>query len=91
MGRRTYKLKRYYTELGEALQDARERAGLTQREISLELGYSSAQFISNFERGISAPPTKKLKVLVRRYRLDQMRTIRLLLAGEEKKILLDLS
>ena len=87
MSKRQYKLVRHYEDLGNYLQWKRKHAGLTQRQISKELCYSSAQFISNFERGISAPPKKKLRVLVKRLRLDQMRTIRLLLAGEEKRIL----
>lgn len=82
-----YKLTRHYTELGSYLQKCREAAGLTQREISLELEYSSAQFISNFERGISAPPLKKLRVLVKKYRMEQGKAVRLLLAGEHTKIL----
>jgi len=62
-----YVLPRRYTALGEYLQSMRTKAGLTQREVSLALGYSSAQFISNFERGIAVPPLKKLKILVKMY------------------------
>lgn len=64
-----YVLPRRYTELGSYLQTMRIKAGLTQREVSLTLGYSSAQFISNFERGIAVPPLKKLKVLVKIYEM----------------------
>lgn len=87
MSHRKYKLKRHFTELGESLMQARVRNGLTQREVSQELGYSSAQFISNFERGISAPPLKKIQILARRYKLPIGQVARLLMAGLEKKIL----
>jgi transcriptional regulator with XRE-family HTH domain len=86
MKQRKYKLIRHYTDLGSALQSARERVGLTQREVSVDLGYSSAQFISNFERGISAPPLKKLKTLAKRYRMSTTTVTRLMLAGQERKI-----
>jgi transcriptional regulator with XRE-family HTH domain len=90
MNRRRYKLIRYYTELGSYLQARRLHAGLTQRDVQLKLGYSSAQFISNFERGISAPPLSKLKVLAKLYRLNLDKVIELILAGEEKNILEEL-
>lgn len=85
--RRAYKLKRNFTELGEFLQKSRTKAGLTQREVSLDLGYSSAQFISNFERGISAPPLKKLKQLTKAYGMPVGTVTRFLLAGHERKIM----
>lgn len=59
-----YKLTRHYTALGEYLAKKRKLAGYTQKEISRELDYSSAQFISNFERGIAAPPTSRMKQLM---------------------------
>mgnify|MGYP003874816653 FL=1 len=34
----------------------RLRSGLTQDELARKLSYSSAQFVSNWERGISLPP-----------------------------------
>jgi transcriptional regulator with XRE-family HTH domain len=82
-----YRIKRHFTELGGALKKGREAAGLTQRDVSDELKYSSAQFISNFERGISAPPLKKLKFLSKRYRLPVGKVTRLLLVGQEKRIM----
>ena len=35
----------------------------------MALNYSSAQFISNFERGLALPPIKKLKKLIKIYDL----------------------
>jgi len=65
-----YKLPRPYTELGSTLCSARLAANLTQKTVSDKLGYSSAQFISNFERGIAAPPAAKLKTLAKMYGLS---------------------
>lgn len=46
--------------IGKFLREARERAGLSQRHIAVRLGYASAQFVSNWERGIASPPLKSL-------------------------------
>ena len=78
---RPYKLPRNFTALGEYLQHSRELCLLTQRRVSLKLGYSSAQFISNFERGISAPPMKRLRVLLKMYKCDEAKVVDLYLLG----------
>jgi transcriptional regulator with XRE-family HTH domain len=83
-----YVLARRYTALGEYLQTMRTKAGLTQREVSLALGYSSAQFISNFERGIAVPPLKKLKVLVKMYDMP-VETIMDMILDAEREIMLN--
>jgi transcriptional regulator with XRE-family HTH domain len=85
--KRQYILVRRYTDLGEYLQKMRTRSGLTQREVSLELGYSSAQFISNFERGIAVPPLKKLKTLVRMYDMSAETVMGLILDAEREHLI----
>jgi transcriptional regulator with XRE-family HTH domain len=40
------------------IKTARERAGLTQMELGRALGFTSAQFISNVERGLAPFPMK---------------------------------
>ncbi len=85
--KKNYRIPRKYTKVGEFLREARERAGLTQREVSVSLGYSSAQFISNFERGIAVPPIKKLKLLQKAYRMDIDRLITLIIDSEREAML----
>jgi hypothetical protein len=48
------------------------------------LGYSSAQFISNFERGIALPPLKKMRALNELYGGDAERMIDLIIESERK-------
>jgi transcriptional regulator with XRE-family HTH domain len=84
---RVYALTRNYVALGAYLQEMRAKANLTQREVSLELGYSSAQFISNFERGITSPPLKKLKELIRMYKMPVEKVMNLLIEGERELLL----
>ena len=56
--------------LAESLKQAREDAQLSQRQVADALGYQSAQFISNWERGISSPPMKTLKKLGELYSIS---------------------
>ncbi len=44
-------------------KEARERKGITQRELSQKMNYATPQFVSNWERGISLPPVRSLKTL----------------------------
>jgi transcriptional regulator with XRE-family HTH domain len=87
MKKKQYVLPRRYTNLGAYLQTMRTKAGLTQREVSLALGYSSAQFISNFERGIAVPPLKKLKTLVKMYDMPVETVMEMILDAEREIIL----
>lgn len=82
--KKQYVLARRYTTLGDYLQKMRLEANLTQREVSLALGYSSAQFISNFERGIAVPPLKKLKVLVKMYGMPVDTVMQMILDAERE-------
>ncbi len=82
MHEREYLIARRFTALGAYLQELRMKKRLTQREVSLRLGYSSAQFISNFERGISMPPLKKLKELKVIYGASRIRLVGLALEGK---------
>ena len=86
--KKQYALPRRYTALGEYLQSMRTNAGLTQREVCLALGYSSAQFISNFERGIAVPPLKKLKILVKMYNMP-VETVMDMILDAEREIMIN--
>ncbi|MBY0316440.1 MAG: helix-turn-helix domain-containing protein [Bdellovibrionales bacterium] len=57
-------------KLGEYLRVKRVDAGLSQKQVADKLKYSTPQFVSNFERGLCAPPMKALRVLVRLYNLN---------------------
>lgn len=53
--------------VGAFLRRARDLAGLTQTEVGRHLGYSTAQFISNWERGLSLPPMNAIGPLIGLY------------------------
>ncbi|XGC82063.1 helix-turn-helix domain-containing protein [Bdellovibrio bacteriovorus] len=56
--------------MGEFLKSKRMAAGLSQKEVSKQMGYSTPQFISNWERGLSHPPVSSLKKLSVLYKID---------------------
>lgn len=61
--------KKGMVELGMYLKRKREISGLSQARVASILGYSSPQFVSNFERGLCSPPMKKLLKLVELYEI----------------------
>lgn len=64
-------------KLGKFLKAQRKAAGVTQRQIAEALGYSSAQFISNWERGISQPPLESLEQLAKLIKVDARKLLRM--------------
>ena len=72
---------RDFTELGKYIRNCRVRAGLTQAEISSKLGYTSSQFVSNWERGVSMPPMGTIAVLSKMIKLDPKKVIDIYVDG----------
>ncbi|HMN68018.1 MAG TPA: helix-turn-helix transcriptional regulator [Bdellovibrionales bacterium] len=72
---------------GNEWKRLREKAGLTQREVSDSLGYSTPQFISNVERGRCRFPVEKLPKIKKLYRLSTDQVLNLFLT-EERMVLM---
>lgn len=79
-------MKELFGVLGEYLQAKRTKAGLSQGDVATKLGYSSPQFISNFERGLCAPPLNKLKMLVQLYDMNGEEVLKLMMKEHEKHL-----
>lgn len=60
----------------------REKAGLTQRDVSEALGYSTPQFISNVERGRCSFPVEQLPRLRKLYRMSTDQILDLMMKEE---------
>jgi transcriptional regulator with XRE-family HTH domain len=56
--------------VGNFLKVRRQKAGLTQQDVARHLEYTSPQFISNWERGVSLPPLDVLPRLATLYRVS---------------------
>lgn len=61
------------------LKTKREESGLTQQEVATRLGYSTAQFVSNWERGLSYPPIKAIPTISKLYKVDGDKIFNMLL------------
>ena len=57
-------------QLADFLKNKRESIGLTQSDVARKLGYSSPQFVSNWERGLANPPVFVLRDLTKMYKVN---------------------
>lgn len=71
---------------GTQWKSLRERVGLTQRDVSDALGYSTPQFISNVERGRCRFPVQKLAKIRKLYRLSVEQVVDLFVSEEKLEI-----
>ncbi|HMN68686.1 MAG TPA: helix-turn-helix transcriptional regulator [Bdellovibrionales bacterium] len=71
-------------KLGNYLKDVREDAELTQADVSQKLGYTSPQFISNIERGISVVPLKTLARMVGLYKINPESVVKIILESQRR-------
>lgn len=55
--------------LSNYLKTKRVESGLSQLDVAKVLGYSSPQFVSNWERGLVSPPLETIAVLVELYKI----------------------
>lgn len=56
-------------DLARFLKNKRMASGLSQIEVAEKLGYSTSQFVSNWERGVASPPVKTLRRLATMYKI----------------------
>lgn len=77
--------------LGEYLREKRLQKNLGQADVAKKLGYSSSQFVSNFERGLCSPPLPKIKILMQLYGISLNEMTKILLDFEKQLILATLS
>lgn len=75
--------------VGEFLKTSREDAGLTQLALARELGYTSAQFISNWERGIAMPPMNMMPELSRLLHIPPKKMLEVIYRYQESFLALE--
>lgn len=73
--------------LGKHLKEIRAKANLSQGEVAKRLGYSSPQFISNIERGISVAPLNLLAKMTKLYKSDPKILAKIILKSQEQLLL----
>lgn len=62
--------KKLNVTLANYLKEKRMAAGFSQKDVSDIFGYTSPQFVSNWERGLSQPPIKIIKKISDVYRVS---------------------
>lgn len=80
MGKLTKNIRyRRFEKLAKFLKDKRIETGLSQGEVAKALGFSSPQFISNWERGVCAPPLNSLPKLTRVLKIKESDLVKILM------------
>jgi len=66
--------------LSDYLREKRIASGLSQLDVAKRLGYSSPQFVSNWERGVVSPPLETIAVLLDLYKIPKNEIIERILS-----------
>lgn len=77
-------------QLANFLKEKRIASGLSQGDVADKLGYSTAQFISNWERGVAAPPVNILKKLAELYKVNAEELFEVVLEEKIREVTNDL-
>ena len=78
-------------ELAKYLKEKRLAANLSQINIAHRLGYGSAQFISNWERGVARPPVSAIKKIAEVLRVPADEIFEIVLRAEIARVTEDLT
>jgi len=73
-------------KLNQYLKTMRESNNITQRQLSTELGFSSAQFVSNVERNRCSPSLAHLKKWAKFIKADPIKCVNMLLDDYKKNL-----
>jgi transcriptional regulator with XRE-family HTH domain len=77
-------------KLAQFLKEKRTQSGLSQKDVATKLGYSTSQFISNWERGVSQPPINTLRTLATMYKVSAEQMFNVLLEETMLQVQADL-
>lgn len=75
--------------LGLYLKERRVSSGLSQNNVADKLGYTSAQFVSNWERGLCSPPMDILNKLIKLYKMDAKQLMKCMLEDTKRELAAD--
>ena len=73
-------MKLVMNTLNDYLRQKRVDSGMSQLDVAKVLGYSSPQFVSNWERGLVSPPLETVAVLIDLYKIPANEVINHILA-----------
>lgn len=76
-----------FQNLGNFLKQKRVDSGLTQSELAAKLGDVHSQFVSNWERGLCAPPSHSFQKLIDVLKINRDRMVEVML--EDSKLVIE--
>jgi transcriptional regulator with XRE-family HTH domain len=71
---------------GELIRKQRERCNLTQKDVADALELTSAQFVSNIERGIAFPPIESIPALARVFNMPARKIVEELYSAKHAEL-----
>lgn len=74
--------KKMFENIGSFLREKREERGLSQTEVAEALGMKP-QFVSNWERGMSSPPLRLLRLVMKIYGIPDQQLVDFVLKQQE--------
>jgi transcriptional regulator with XRE-family HTH domain len=83
--------KKLEIELGKLFRSERMKVGLSQGMVCRALGYSTPQYLSNFERGLCSMPLNKLRKLIEMYKMNADEVVKLMVDMQSKYLKSELS
>lgn len=75
-----------FTNLGKFLQNKRHESKLTQKELASILGNMDSQFVSNWERGLCAPPSHAFEKIIDVLKLNREKLVEIMLEDSKATI-----
>lgn len=75
-----------FSNLGAFLRQKRIDSGYTQAELASRVGDIHTQFVSNWERGLCAPPNHSLQKIIDILRLNRDKLIEVMLEDSRTEI-----
>jgi transcriptional regulator with XRE-family HTH domain len=73
-------------KINELLVESRKKSGLSQIEVSIYLGLTSPQYVSNIERGICAPSMDVVIKLITLYGLNKTQVVNALILDYKESL-----
>ncbi len=73
-----------FSNLGTFLKQKRIDSGFTQNELATKLGDVHSQFVSNWERGLCAPPNHSFQKLINVLKINKQKLVDVMM--EDSKI-----
>ena len=73
-------------QIAKFLKSRRMALGLTQADVAAKLGYSTPQFVSNWERACAFPPVSILKDLAKLYQISADDLFEVILENQREQL-----